>query len=979
MSAFPQPGEVFNRRYELQEVLGRGGIGTVFKALQLDCNRVVALKILHPEWAADEDFKKRFIREARALNELRHTGIVTIYHIGLADTGLPYIVMEYICGKSVRQLLDEDTKLCVLRGINIARQAADALHYVHENGIIHRDLKPENLVTVEQPEPDTVKLIDFGLARFLKEDRSTRTGSLIGSVMYMSPEQCQGKPVDRRADIYSLAVCFYEMLTGKKLFSADNSVGMMYLHMHQPPPAVTIAEVDQYNRKINEVLSRGLAKQPEDRYQSMEEFSSDLLQLANRIDHNHEDQAEPLPPRIFHFLTRLGRRQMKGSAQRGKNNRSFMLWSCVSFVLLCAAAAVVILYVKDSYHKSTEFLSISSARSSLLPKTVGGVESLYYQLASKENNLEGLNMLLRWENSYMKSPRVAAAAKIFVLRTLTSAFLTERKYPEAIARVGQLRSIDQSLPTKLFLARSMAAIYRSQFKPEEGIAEIESVLHKLPPENSEAAQGCLLVEGDCYFDEGNLQKALQLYKKAEELGKGFSELSFDTNLCRVKEMVALTMIGGKDKEVESIYSKCTDAASAEELLMGPPDSRLRASSSLPRERLLSILFCEFRDRGELKNYEKYGYILVDHYRSRGKPREAEKILKEMAWCPDNDISINAAKILLKSSPNFDNQLEMLVLVAQRYCYQTGQLSLAKEYEERAYSLIEKKLLLEPDLFIKHPSDSYARLMEYMIVSRQAPQDVLSQRLDSFINKCSGKDGLTLRCLLSVKVEYLKALGKYAEAGELCQKNVDFFMQRRTAEAGYLWVWLTKKGDVMLHAGKPLEALKAYKLALQVIGVPASQKAAVQASQSRRDLLARIAVVNVQLGDSSEAENYYAEVEREFSSDSAVGWKTFTENDAEALLNLGKFYQNKGEFAKAAGIYARAERVCIRKFGSESCPLVKVLYSQGLLLRQEGQISVSAARFQRVISMGKNYLECEKICKDSAQMLKGSPPALERQQ
>lgn len=279
MSAFPRSGDIFNGRYQLLEVLGAGGVGTVFKAVQIDCNRTIALKILHPESSSDDDFKKRFVREARVLNELQHTGIVTVYHAGISESGLLFIAMEYVAGKSLRRLLNDEGKLSLARATAITRQAADALACVHEQHIVHRDLKPENMIIVDEPEPDTLKLIDFGLARFLDEQKATRTGTLIGSASYMSPEQCQGKSVDGRSDVYSLAACYYEMLTGDKPFHADNPLGLMYKHIHDPVPPVKFSGQVRFQQAANEVLGRAMAKKAEDRYQKMEEFSAALSGL----------------------------------------------------------------------------------------------------------------------------------------------------------------------------------------------------------------------------------------------------------------------------------------------------------------------------------------------------------------------------------------------------------------------------------------------------------------------------------------------------------------------------------------------------------------------------------------------------------------------------------------------------------------------------------------------------------------------------
>lgn len=284
MNTFPQTGEIFNQRYELLEVLGTGGIGTVFKALQIESKRKIALKILHKEIVTDKDFKKRFIGEAKALNQLHHDGIVTVYHIGISDEGLPYIAMELIRGRSIKQVLKEDGALPALRATRITKQVADALAYVHAHGIIHRDLKPDNIILLDKPEDDTVKIIDFGLARFVNEQKTTRTGTVLGSVEYMSPEQCQGKTADARSEVYSLAVCFYQMLTLKKPFSAESAVAMIYQHSNTPVPKISAEQIDRFHPSLNKLFAKAMAKSPDERFQSMEEFSKELSALEEHLE-----------------------------------------------------------------------------------------------------------------------------------------------------------------------------------------------------------------------------------------------------------------------------------------------------------------------------------------------------------------------------------------------------------------------------------------------------------------------------------------------------------------------------------------------------------------------------------------------------------------------------------------------------------------------------------------------------------------------
>lgn len=284
-------GDIFEEKYEILEVLGAGGVGTVYRARQMEFDRIVALKILHPDKAADQDFATRFVREAQALSKLHHVNIVSVYHLGVSSSGLSYMAMECVIGKSIRSLLDKSEKLSVPQSVAILERVSGALAAAHEVGIVHRDLKPENIVLADAANSQDVKVIDFGLAHFGEHALSptnkdsnqklTTTGSLIGTSFYMSPEQCLGQKIDHRSDIYSLTACFFEMVTGRRPFDADTAVGMLYQHINTPVPQIGLANLDQYQPALNAFIAKGMAKSPADRYESMAEFSEGLRSILS--------------------------------------------------------------------------------------------------------------------------------------------------------------------------------------------------------------------------------------------------------------------------------------------------------------------------------------------------------------------------------------------------------------------------------------------------------------------------------------------------------------------------------------------------------------------------------------------------------------------------------------------------------------------------------------------------------------------------
>ncbi len=275
----PKIGDIFDDKYEIEAILGSGGNGTVYKAQQLDCKRTIALKILFHDIGQDEEYRSRFLREAQTLSKLSHENIVTVYHLGVSSSDVAYLVMEYVEGQSLRAIINSVDRLPVLRALRIIRAAAMALSYMHGQGIVHRDIKPENILISQVPDADTVKLVDFGLVRFTnnEDQKLTSTGEVLGTVKYMSPEQCMGEAVDSRTDIYSLSVCLYELVTGIAPFDADTAVGIMYKHINEPVPKIESTKLDRFHPSLNDLVLKGMSKDRLQRFDCMES-------LANSID-----------------------------------------------------------------------------------------------------------------------------------------------------------------------------------------------------------------------------------------------------------------------------------------------------------------------------------------------------------------------------------------------------------------------------------------------------------------------------------------------------------------------------------------------------------------------------------------------------------------------------------------------------------------------------------------------------------------------
>lgn len=272
-------------RYEIGEVIGRGGMAEVHEGRDLRLGRRVAIKILRPDLAKDPAFQARFRREAQSAASLNHPNIVAVYDTGQdtlqpeGDNGepavvVPYIVMEYVDGMTLRQLLASGRRLLPERALEITAGILSALDYAHRHGIVHRDIKPANVMLTRTGD---VKVMDFGIARAINDANSTMTSAsaVMGTAQYLSPEQARGEVVDARSDLYSTGVVLFELLTGRAPFTGDSAVAIAYQHVSEMPASPS--QIDSgVTAEVDAVVLRALAKRTDDRYQSASDFRADV-------------------------------------------------------------------------------------------------------------------------------------------------------------------------------------------------------------------------------------------------------------------------------------------------------------------------------------------------------------------------------------------------------------------------------------------------------------------------------------------------------------------------------------------------------------------------------------------------------------------------------------------------------------------------------------------------------------------------------
>lgn len=347
---------VIDGRYDVVKQIGQGAMGSVFKVTDERLHKTFALKILRPELASDRLNVKRFEQEARAAKELTHPNLVPVYDYKVPDAGSPYMVMDFLDGESLSDLIKSQGYLDVPRALNIFIQICEGLEYAHQQGVIHRDVKPSNIILTKTSDSDEdfVKIVDFGIAKVLpiaggETANLTQTGEVLGSPLYMSPEQCQGQKLDGRTDIYSLGCVMYEALTGKSPFAAENAVAIILRHLNEDPidPCKISRGID-LPRSLSQVVLCALSRDVSYRYKTMYDLRRDL-----------EAVRDGKPPRLLPLQSRV---KAESSGRRSK-------------ILKVSAATILTVVLTCFALRSFQSLPFNPSQSST-PNSIADADSL---------------------------------------------------------------------------------------------------------------------------------------------------------------------------------------------------------------------------------------------------------------------------------------------------------------------------------------------------------------------------------------------------------------------------------------------------------------------------------------------------------------------------------------------------------------------------------------------------------------------------
>ena len=286
--------EVIADRYELQELVGTGGMSSVYKARDRLLERLVALKILHPHHASDADFVERFRREARSVAQLSHPNIVTVIDRG-DDSGRQFIVFEYVEGENLKEIVTREGPLPLRRALELALQVGRGLAFAHSQGLVHRDVKPQNVLMNGD---DQAKVTDFGIARSIDVDVGAgvmQTGTVLGTSAYIAPEQASGGDITPQTDVYSLGVVLYELLTGEVPFPGESFVAVAMKHINEPAPSV-LERRPEVPPRLAAAVDRALAKEPEQRFASMDAFVAELSACLAELGPDADADATMIVP-----------------------------------------------------------------------------------------------------------------------------------------------------------------------------------------------------------------------------------------------------------------------------------------------------------------------------------------------------------------------------------------------------------------------------------------------------------------------------------------------------------------------------------------------------------------------------------------------------------------------------------------------------------------------------------------------------------
>lgn len=532
-------GTIVGGHYEVIELLGKGGMSSVYKARQIMVDKLVAIKIMHTHMSHNPQSIRRFQQEAKATFATTHQNLVSVHDFGVSSD-FPYIVMDYLEGESLGALLDREGKLSIDRCLGLFLQVLDGLQHVHSQNVIHRDLKPSNIMILKDGNGDEkVKIVDFGIAKIMDQQgdvqKLTQTGEIFGSPLYMSPEQCASKAADARSDLYSVGCAMYECLSGSPPLDGSNVLSTINMHLNEIPRSFhDVSKNLNIPDKLEKAVFKALEKDPAKRYQSAQEFASELK--AARYDKQVVSILGMPIVKLESDLKRLTEKETQ-----------INLWkvlSKVALTVMCCGVAFAATYALSADFRKHANASLVSAAWQL-NETLANIANatgnypqaqMFYDKALevadrhptqadgtylKLNSMQHHINLLKQHGDYIKADRIAAKMGALKLKQ-TSDFMYENKQDNILERSVALlpKATDrESASSRAFQLDNFGRLQISHGHPELSIPLFEESV-KLDEDwklGDRKLAPTLAILGTSYVMTGNFQKAEAAWERAYKI------------------------------------------------------------------------------------------------------------------------------------------------------------------------------------------------------------------------------------------------------------------------------------------------------------------------------------------------------------------------------------------------------------------------------------------------------------------------------
>ena len=790
-------GTVLAERYRIISLVGTGGMSAVYKARHLLIDRVVAIKVLHSHLVSQATTLKRFQQEANAVSHLSHPNIIAIHDFGISSETQPYLIMDYLEGKSLADVLEHEGSMPLERALPIFLEICEGLDHAHQNGVVHRDLKPSNvMLTHTGDQTESVKIVDFGIAKLMPTADSegqhlTKTGEVFGSPLYMSPEQCMGQPLDARSDIYSMGCVMYETLMGKPPFHGNNVLETMYMRLTEPPKPFSSVRPDlKIPSSIESVVFTAMSSEPTERFQSMRELK-EMLELA-RLGYDRKRALKLLIPRMIGSVKRFVRKTRSRRAQVIIGLTSLLI--LVSGALIWKTLAGSSSSAEDSAALRKELLWMQYEREAQTEADQGNYDEAANKLRAAVEQAENFGendsrlsaTLELLANLYHGQGKEAEAAEIEDRVAKIQEQHPEREANREATDLNQLVELTLSLvPKKL---------------QKEDWASYEKLTTKL----SHLAQLCVTQK-----EYGKAEVLLMKELEIERVTRGEKSAEAALTLSNLASLYHTNQ--GKYDRAEPLYKEALEIRTG---LLGAEHPEVAASLI----NLATLLQDQDRYRDAEERYRKALAIywkssgenspdaanatagLAGLYRREGRYPEAEPLYKKA-------LEINES-YLGQNDPGMASSLTNL---ANLY-YDEGKYPLAEPLYKRALSISEKTYGPE------HPG--VAKILNNLAVTLYKQQkygeaEPLFRRALAIRSRVLTPDHPELAQSLNCLAEDFSAQGKYKDAEPLLEQALEINEQVFGEQHPEVASILNGFGRLYAAEGKNKESEEFYKRALAI--------------------------------------------------------------------------------------------------------------------------------------------------------------------